>query len=458
MDTTDGLPPRERRWAVFSLAVAISLVVVDMSLANVALPTIGRDLGVSESTSIWIVNAYQVAVTVSLLPLAALGDIVGYRRIYIGGLVLFTACAAISATANSFPVLLAARLLQGFGAAGVMSVNTALVRFVYPRARLGQGVGINSLVVATASAAGPTVAAGVLSVASWPWLFALGIPFGLVALAFAIGFLPRLAGSGHRFDLASAALSVASLGLLLASVDGIAHGEGALVLLPLAGALLAGRGFVRRQKRLPVPMLPVELFARPAFSLSVATSIAAYMAQALAVISLPFYFIAVAGRSQVEAGFLMTAWPIAVAAVAPLSGRLADRLPVGLLAGLGLAGMASGLVLLALLPADPTAADVVWRMALCGLGFGFFQAPNNRAILASVPRERSGAAGGVLSTSRLLGQTTGAALVAVIFGIVGTAPGAGHGAVVALGFAGLCAGLSALVSLTRLGRFARQGD
>ncbi len=458
MDTTDGLPPRERRWAVFSLAVAISLVVVDMSLSNVALPTIGRDLGVSPSTSIWIVNAYQVAVTVSLLPLAALGDIVGYRRIYIGGLILFTACALVSATADSFPVLLAARLVQGFGAAGVMSVNTALVRFVYPRARLGQGVGINSLVVATASAAGPTVAAGILSVAPWPWLFALGIPFGLVALAFAIRFLPRLQGSGHRFDLVSAVLSIVSLGLLLAAVDGIAHGEGMLAALPLAAAGLAGWAFVRRQKQLPIPMLPVTLFARPAFSLSVATAIAAYMAQSLAVVSLPFYFIAVAGRTQVEAGFLMSAWPIAVAAVAPLSGRLSDRWPVGLLAGLGLAVMAAGLILLALLPADPSAADVIWRMALCGLGFGFFQAPNNRAILNSVPRERSGAAGGVLSTSRLLGQTTGAALVGVIFGIVGTAPGAGHGSIAALAFAGVAAGLAALVSFTRLGRFAQKGE
>ena len=458
MDATDGLPPRERRWAVLSLAIAISLVVVDMAVANVALPTIGRDLGVSASASIWVVNAYQVAVTVSLLPLAALGDIVGYRRIYIGGLILFTACALVSATAESMPVLLAARLVQGLGAAGVMSVNTALVRFVYPRAKLGQGVGVNSLVVATASAAGPTVAAGVLSVASWPWLFAIAIPFGLTALAFAIRFLPHIEGSRHRFDVVSALLSIGTLGLLLAAVDGLAHDGGLLTILPLAGSILAGWLFVRRQKRLPTPMLPVELFRRPAFSLSVLTAIAAYMAQSLAVVSLPFYFIAVAGRTQVEAGFLMTAWPIAVAAVAPFSGRMADRYPVGLLAGAGLATMASGLVLLALLPADPSAADVGWRMALCGLGFGFFQAPNNRAILSSVPRERSGAAGGVLSTSRLLGQTTGAALVAVIFGIVGTAPGPGHGAVVALAVAGGCAGLAALVSFTRLGRFARGSE
>ncbi|WP_374442666.1 MFS transporter [Stella sp.] len=458
MDTNDGLPPRERRWAVLSLAIAISLVVVDMGMANVALPTIGRDLDVSPSASIWVVNAYQIAVTVSLLPLAALGDIVGYRRIYVGGLSLFTAAALVSATADSMPVLIAARLAQGFGAAGVMSVNTALVRYVYPRAKLGQGVGINSLVVATGSAAGPSLAAVVLSVADWPWLFAIAIPFGLVALACALRFLPRVEGSRHRFDVPSAALSVATLGLLLASVDGIAHDGGLLVVLPLAAAVAAACLFVRRQRRLPVPMLPVELFGRPAFSLSVATAIAAYMAQSLAVVALPFFFIAVAGRTQVEAGFLMTAWPIAVAAVAPFSGRMADRYPVGLLAGIGLAVMAAGLVLLAAAPADPSTLDIVWRMALCGLGFGFFQAPNNRAILSSVPRERSGAAGGVLSTSRLLGQTTGAALVAVVFGVVGTAPGPGHGAVAALALGGACAGVAALVSLVRLGGFARRSE
>lgn len=458
MDANDGLPPRERRWAVLSLAIAISLVVVDMGMANVALPTIGRDLGVSPSASIWVVNAYQIAVTVSLLPLAALGDIVGYRRIYIGGMALFTASALVSATADSMPVLIAARLAQGFGAAGVMSVNTALVRYVYPRAKLGQGVGINSLVVATGSAAGPSIAAVVLSVADWPWLFAVSIPFGLVALACAIRFLPHMEGSRHRFDVPSAILSIMTLGLVLASVDGIAHGGGLLVLAPLAGAVLAGWLFVRRQRRLPVPMLPVELFARPTFSLSVATAIVAYMAQALAIVALPFFFIAVAGRSQVEAGFLMTAWPIAVAAVAPFSGRMADRHPVGLLAGLGLAGMAVGMLLLATLPDDPTTLDIVWRMAICGLGFGFFQAPNNRAILSSVPRERSGAAGGVLSTSRLLGQTSGAAFVAVVFGLVGTAPGATHGSVVALALGGVCAGIAALVSFVRLGSFARRGE
>jgi DHA2 family multidrug resistance protein-like MFS transporter len=253
-------------------------------------------------------------------------------------------------------------------------------------------------------------------------------------------------------------LSIATLGLVLGAVDGIAHGGGLLVLAPLATAFLAGWLFVGRQRRLPVPMLPVELFARPTFSLSVATAIVAYMAQALAIVALPFFFIAVAGRSQVEAGFLMTAWPIAVAAVAPFSGRMADRHPVGLLAGLGLAGMAVGMLLLATLPDDPTTLDIVWRMAICGLGFGFFQAPNNRAILSSVPRERSGAAGGVLSTSRLLGQTSGAAFVAVVFGLVGTAPGATHGSVVALALGGVCAGIAALVSFVRLGSFARRGE
>ncbi|BBK39971.1 multidrug MFS transporter [Allostella sp. ATCC 35155] len=458
MDANDGLPPRERRWAVLSLAIAISLVVVDMGMANVALPTIGRDLGISPSASIWVVNAYQIAITVALLPLAALGDIVGYRRIYIGGLVLFTACALVSATADSMPVLIAARLAQGFGAAGVMSVNSALVRYVFPRAKLGQGVGINSLVVATGSAAGPSLAAVVLSVADWPWLFAVAVPFGLVALAFAIRFLPHMEGSRHRFDVPSALLSIATLGLVLAAVDGIAHGGGLLVLAPLCIAMLGGWLFVRRQGRLAVPMLPVALFRRPAFSLSVATAIAAYMAQSLAIVALPFFFIAVAGRTQVEAGFLMTAWPIAVAAVAPFSGRAADRYPVGLLAGGGLAVMAIGLFLLATTPEAPTTADIVWRMAICGLGFGFFQAPNNRALLSSVPRERSGAAGGVLSTSRLLGQTSGAAFVAVIFGLVGTAPGATHGAVVALALGGACAGIAALVSFVRLGGFARREE
>ena len=161
------------------------MAVMDSAIANVALPTIGIDLHADPALSIWIVNGYQLAITISLLPLAALGDIIGYRRIYIAGLALFTFASLFCALAHSLPMLAVARVVQGFGGAGIMSVNSALIRFIYPHRMLGRGLSINTLMVAVSAAAGPTVAAAILSVATWPWLFAVNIPFGIVAVAIA---------------------------------------------------------------------------------------------------------------------------------------------------------------------------------------------------------------------------------------------------------------------------------
>jgi len=172
----DGLPMPRRAWAILTVAVGLTISVLDSSIANIALPTIARSLDAGAADVIWVVSAYQVAVTMLLLPLAALGDIHGYRRVYCIGLAVFTAASLGCALATSLPTLVAARIVQGAGAAGMMSVNAALVRFIYPRAMLGRGIGTNALVVATASAAGPTIASGILSLASWQWLFAVNVP------------------------------------------------------------------------------------------------------------------------------------------------------------------------------------------------------------------------------------------------------------------------------------------
>src|SRR6185369_14033141 len=171
MEHTDGLPVPRRYWAMFAIWLGLAMSVLDSSIANVALPAIARDLHATPSASIWVVNAYQLAMVTALLPLSALGEIIGYRRVYVVGLAVFTLASAACAAATSLPVLAAARVLQGLGAAGLMSVNPALVRFTFPRVMLGRGLGLNALVVALSAAAGPTVASGILAAASWPWLF-----------------------------------------------------------------------------------------------------------------------------------------------------------------------------------------------------------------------------------------------------------------------------------------------
>ena len=448
----DGLPLPQRNWAIVAIALAVIMAVMDSAIANVALPTIGIDLHADPALSIWIVNGYQLAVTISLLPLAALGDIVGYRRVYLAGLVLFTIASLLCSLSHSLTMLAVARVIQGFGGAGIMSVNSALIRFIYPSRMLGRGIAINTVTVAISAAAGPTVAAGILAVASWPYLFAVNIPIGIVAVVIALRSLPHTPRAPHRFDFPGALLVALMFGLLIASIDAAGHGQGiGWFIVEFLAALGAGYAMVKREHAAALPMLPMDLMRIPVFALSIATSICSFAGQMLALVSLPFLLQASLHYSAVATGLLMTPWPIAITLVSPISGRLSDRYSAGLLCALGLLVFAVGLLSLALLPAAASTFDVVWRMALAGTGFGFFQSPNARAMISSAPLARSGGASGMLGTARLLGQTIGAALVALSFARLPQ-----HGTQLALyigvGFALTAAGVSSLRLFEQMGR------
>ena len=366
-----------------------------------------------------MVNAYQLAIVASLLPLAALGEIVGYRRVYQAGLALFVVASLGCAMARSIDMLVIARVIQGFGAAGIMGINGALVRHTYPHARLGQGIGINAMVVSVSSALGPTVAAGILSVARWPWLFGVNVPIGIAAICVASFALPRTPTVARRFDWPSALLNAATFGFIVYGAEVWERGSAVLGAGEVALGLVAGAALVARELPRAAPLVPFDLLRIRAFGMAVATSVASFVAQMLAFVSLPFYFESALGRSAAQTGLLMTPWPVAVGVTAPIAGHLADRAPAGLLGGIGLIVLTAGLLLLGLIPAHPTDLDIAWRMAVCGAGFGLFQSPNNRAMMGSAPLQRSGAAGGMLATARLTGQTVGAAAVALIFRIEG---------------------------------------
>jgi DHA2 family multidrug resistance protein-like MFS transporter len=444
-DPDAPMTPLERR-GMAAILLAVALATLDTAIANTALPAIGADLHATPAASVWIINAYQLAMVATLLPFAALGGIVGQRRIYIGGLVVFTVASAVCALSWSLPTLVAARLLQGLGASAIMSVNTALISAIFPPHRLGRGVGLNALVVGVAFAVGPTVASIVLSLGTWPWLFAVNLPVGALALFIAWPALPQTPKSTHGFDRVAAALNVVTFATLIFALGEAAQRSPShVVLTALAIAFVAGVLLLRRERGHPAPMLPVDLFKRPMFALSTMTAVCSFAAQGLAFVSLPFYFEGVLGRTQVETGFLMTPWSVLVALMAPIAGRLSDRYPPGLLGGVGLAIMCGGMISLAMLPADPHAFEICIRMAICGAGFGFFQSPNLKAFMASAPRERSSGASGVVATARLLGQATGAALVALCFGIAGK-----HGPALALSLGAAFAGAASIASGLRL--------
>jgi DHA2 family multidrug resistance protein-like MFS transporter len=432
--------------AIAAVMIGVALASLDTAIANTALPAIAADLHAAPAASVWVINAYQLAIVATVLPLAALGDIVGHRRIFIGGLVLFTLASLACAFAPTLPTLAAARTLQGAGASGIMSVNVALLRFIYPPGRLGRGVGLNALVVGISFSVGPSVASLILSVASWPWLFGVNVPLGLLALAIAAPSLPHSPLGKHRLDVIAAVLNVLAFTALILALGSAGQREppavwgSALLVAVVVGALL-----IRREHGNPAPILPVDLYRMPAFALSSMTSVCSFTAQGLAFVALPFYFEGVLHRSQVETGFLLSPWSVVVALAAPLAGRLSDRHPPAVLGGIGLVILALGMASLALLPSDPGIANIAIRMAICGAGFGFFQSPNLRALMSAAPPERAGGASGTIATSRLLGQATGAALTAFCFSLAGV-----HGSTYALWLGAAFALVASAASVMRL--------
>lgn len=440
----DGLAQPGRKWAMAVIALGMTMAVLDGAIANVALPTIAGDLHVNPASSIWVVNAFQLAMTISLLAFSSLGDLWGYKKVYVTGLLMFTITSLICALSDSFITLVIARGLQGFSAAAITSVNTAVLRIIYPSRMLARGMGINGLIIAVAAAAGPTVAAAILAVANWPWLFAINVPIGIFAFVLGLKFLPSnpVKVQGQRFDYTSALLNALTFGLLISVIDGFAHDIHWYILVPaIAVVVISGWFFVRRQLGQPYPLLPVDLLHNRIFTLSLVTSVVAFMAQMLALVSIPFYFQRVLHLNEVSTGVLLTPWPLATMITAPLAGRLMSRFSASILGAVGLVIFGGALFLLASMPDHPSHFDIIWRMFMGGIGFGLFITPNNSTIIASAPTERSGGASGMLGMARLLGQTVGAAFVAVIFAMYPS-----HGMRYALILGAIIAILSAVVS------------
>jgi DHA2 family multidrug resistance protein-like MFS transporter len=442
----DGLPPGARQWAIMSLAIGVGMASLDTAIANTALPAMANQLQATPAASVWIINAYQLAMVATLLPFAALGETVGYRRVCVAGLAVFTLASLACALAWSLPSLVVARLIQGVGASAVMSVNTAMLRAIYPSHLQGRAFGINSMVVAVSFAIGPTAASLILSVAPWPWLFAINVPFGVIAFFLGRRVLPPTKRASHKVDLLTGLYNVGAFGLLILVLGDAAHQASMRTLLPeIAGAAICFALLLHRQAAHAAPMLPVDLLRRPMFALATLTAICTFSAQSLAFVGLPFYFETTLGRSPIDTGFLMTPWAVLVAVMAPIAGRLSDRYSPGVLGGIGLATLSLGLVTLLLMPAAPSAWNIGWRMALCGVGFGFFQAPNLKAFMVSAPPERGGSASGMVATARLIGQATGAALVAYCFILSSE-----HGARYSLGVAASFAAVASVASFLRL--------
>ncbi|MGO1887481.1 MAG: MFS transporter [Halomonas sp.] len=408
----DGLPGPERALAVLALVTGTLMAVVDTTMINLALPTIAADLNVSASRAVWITNLFQVVCAAFLLVFAGISELITRRRLYLFGLATFVAAALGAALSRNLETLLVFRAFQGLGAAATLSIGPSLYRAIFPSRLLGSALGLSALVVAGGYAAGPTLSGVILSFADWPWLFAINVPLGLCSLWLAKRALPREKRRQGSFDVAGALLSIVMLASFFIAMDAVSHAapiwqSGGWALL----AVLACAGFIARQRRAPYPLLPLSVFAELRFTLAVSASGLAFIGQGLTFVALSFFYQEQMGFSPLETAWLFTPWPLAIMLVGPVAGRLADRINPSILSSTGLGLLIVGLIALALVDESTGVAGSLWRTALCGIGFGLFQPPNNREMMGSLPPERSANVSGVMSTTRTVGQSFGVALV-----------------------------------------------
>ncbi|NIC05059.1 MFS transporter [Billgrantia bachuensis] len=440
-----GLDGRQRLVATLVVVLATLMAVLDLGIVNIALPTLAQGLGVPESRAVWVATAYQLACAASLLSFAAFSRLAGQWRVFWCGLVLYTLGALGAALSTNLESLLACRVVQGLGGAAILSLGPSLYRNIFPHRLLGRSIGLNAMVVAFGLASGPTLGGVVLSLANWPWVFAVNVPVGLLAIGLAwrsLSFEPWQRGG---FDWPGALLSALMMGGLVLTMERLGHSGHYVLVGGLAAlSLLSLAIFVWRQGRTPSPLVPLSLFAEPRFATASLVTVLAFTAQGAAFVALPFLYQSVMGVSPLQAALLFTPWPLALLISGPMAGRLADKRDPALLAAGGLALFMGGMVGLGWLSAAGSAIYIILPSLLCGLGYGFFQAPNNREIIGSAPLALSANASGVLATLRTFGQCLGSAMVALVmtlpFGDVS----------LALWLAALLALVALLVSLFRL--------
>ena len=411
----NGLEKPKRYFAIFAISCGTALMVMDGALPNVALPTIARELNIDSSSAIMVVSVTQLVLVMTLLPFSALGSRIGLRKMYQLGLCLFLGGALLCFFAANFPLLLAARALQALGAAAALSVASAMLRSIYPTRQLGRGLGINTIIVASAGGVAPILGGYIVSELNWQWIFIATTPLGLLSLAVGQRAFPDVAGHGQTISPLGALLCALTFGLIISGLLAMAGGQHlttsiAILLLGVIAAVV----FVRRELTQATPILPVDLLANRVVALSTVSAQFAFIASMTFVLSLPFRLQERFGFSPSEVGTAVAPFPMAMMVSAPLAGMLSDRYHPAILGSIGMAIATAGMLLLALLPEGATQADIAWRMAVCGTGYGLFFAPNAKLIVSAAPIERAASAGGLIATNRLAGQALGTALVAAL--------------------------------------------
>ncbi|HLY48346.1 MAG TPA: DHA2 family efflux MFS transporter permease subunit, partial [Solirubrobacteraceae bacterium] len=416
--STPSTSGRGRIWTLVLVSVALFMVVLDNLVVNVALPSIHRDLGSSIQALEWTVNAYVLAYAVFLLTGAALGDRFGRKRMFLTAITLFTTASAAAALAPTSGTLIAARALQGLGAAIGTPLTLTLLADAFPPERRGVAIGVWSGISGIAVALGPLVGGAVVQAASWHWIFWINVPIGLVLIPLAARRLTESHGPSRRLDLRGLALASTGLfGIVYGLVRSQSQGWGSPeILIALSVGSVLVLSFIAYELRTKDPMLPMSFFAKRGFAVTNGVSLAMYFGMFGSIFFLSQFLQNVLHNTPLQAGVKLLAWTGASMVVSPLAGFFSERYGSRLFmaAGLGLQALALGWM--AVLASTTTSyASLVLPFVLAGAGMSLVFAPAANAVLASVRTEQAGQASGATNAIRELGGVLGIAVLATVF-------------------------------------------
>ena len=407
------------RWLVLTtVGIGTFMSALDGSVVNTLLPVLGQSLHASVAGIEWVATIYLLVISGLLLSVGRAGDLFGHKRLFLAGFALFVVGSALCGLATSARALIALRVIQALGAAMLMATSPAILTQSFPSSQRGRALGALGTFTYLGLTVGPSLGGWLAQVFGWRSVFYINVPVGLAAIALALRSIAddHVEDAEERFDLPGASLFTAGLVALMIALNQ-GHDWGwttprTLGLLLGAVALLAV--FVRVERRRPAPMLDLSLFGSRTFSASAISALLNYACVYAVTFVLPFLLIQERGLGTARAGLVLTAQPIVMAIVAPISGALSDRIGSRGLATTGMLLLAAGLVALGLLVTNGSLTQIAAALALFGLGIGIFVSPNNSALMGAAPRNRQGIASGVLATSRNVGMVLGVGFAGAI--------------------------------------------
>ncbi|MFK0164663.1 MFS transporter [Rhizobium sp. NPDC090279] len=407
------------RWALASLCLSMLMPSLDTSIANVGLPTLAQAFGASFQQVQWIVLAYLLTITTLIVSVGRLGDIFGRRRLLLIGIAVFTLASLFCGMAPTLPLLLAARGLQGLGAAMMMALTVAMVGETVPKERTGSAMGLLGTMSAIGTTLGPSLGGILIASFGWETIFLVNIPLGIANFLLAARFLPadradRKTAQGRLDAIGTALLALTLAAYALAMTMG--HGSfGALNIGLLLAAVFGVALFAFTEMKVKSPLLCLSMFRDPSLSAGLAMSTLVSTVMMATLVVGPFYLSRALGFDAAHVGAIMSAGPLISALTGIPAGRIVDRLGVNRMIVTGLIGMIAGLSLLVMLQGRFGVAGYIGPLVIVTANYALFQAANNTAIMTDIRPEQRGVISGMLSLSRNLGLITGASVMGAVF-------------------------------------------